>query len=291
MAHATTPVPTRQVGGTMLDSFTMDVPAARVEIIKRSARGRLDWHFSQPAPTLFWYQQGWQSYCLNVDGTVVESAISPRSNLTYYPPGASIRGSFGTDGATSKYAAVFFDPEFARDLQLTLPIQPLVGFSHRGISAGLEELFQETDSPSSNRTEFAVLAQGWALQAMVHLSRLGGQPRPQSLLGFDDATARVLDDYIRLHLDEQISLADLARASGYSERHISRHFSTSFGMTPLRYVQHVRVETARHMLEHTTLQLSAVAQRCGFAQLQHFSSAFRAATGQSPSTYRCSRQR
>ena len=57
----------------------------------------------------------------------------------------------------------------------------------------------------------------------------------------------------------------------------------------VRYLIRLRIDHARHMLEHTRLPVIEVGLRCGFAQTTHFATMFRKITGLCPRAYRAAR--
>jgi AraC family transcriptional regulator len=100
------------------------------------------------------------------------------------------------------------------------------------------------------------------------------------------ARARRVEDYMRAHLDRQLSLAELADCAGYSPSHFTWLFRTTFGTTPHRYLQHLRIEQARALLRTSRHSILDAALACGFQTQQHFSRVFREVTGTSPAAYR-----
>jgi AraC family transcriptional regulator len=73
---------------------------------------------------------------------------------------------------------------------------------------------------------------------------------------------------------------------GLSPSHFIRAFKITFGVTPMRYVLEQRLERGRHLLTHSTLDVTAIAITCGFAHPQHFATRFKAQTGLTPTQYR-----
>jgi transcriptional regulator GlxA family with amidase domain len=63
-------------------------------------------------------------------------------------------------------------------------------------------------------------------------------------------------------------LAVLSARAGFSERHLTRMFARELGTTPARYVEQVRVEAARALLEASDVPLDAVARRCGLGSAE-----------------------
>jgi transcriptional regulator GlxA family with amidase domain len=99
--------------------------------------------------------------------------------------------------------------------------------------------------------------------------------------GLRDAQRHVVD-----HPDRDCSVAALARVAVMSERHFARCFSEEVGVTPARYVERVRVETARRLLEDTDDGVEAVATQAGFGTAETMRRTFLRVLRTSPSEYR-----
>ena len=74
-----------------------------------------------------------------------------------------------------------------------------------------------------------------------------------------------LRDYVITHLDEPIEVAALAKIAGRSPFHFSRVFARSVGMTPHRYVVHLRLRRAIELVREGRSGLAEIAARTGFA--------------------------
>jgi AraC family transcriptional regulator len=92
--------------------------------------------------------------------------------------------------------------------------------------------------------------------------------------------------YIRQHGFEEISMLELASELGISPVQLSRRFSNSTGMTPSRYLCHIRLEKVKNMLIDTQLPLEVIAQSCGFNNGFYLSRVFTKIVKTSPSAYR-----
>lgn len=82
------------------------------------------------------------------------------------------------------------------------------------------------------------------------------------------------------------TLADLAAWSGFSAQYVNRKFRDVLGVTPLQYLERVRMETAARMLSDGRQTVRAVARSLGFADPYYFSRVFTRHFGQSPSRWR-----
>ncbi len=76
---------------------------------------------------------------------------------------------------------------------------------------------------------------------------------------------RQAEAWARKHLSESFSIAQLARAVGVSQRTLARRLDESLGLSPIAFVQRLRVETAAQLLETTRSSVEEVAARVGYA--------------------------
>ncbi|WP_456268708.1 AraC family transcriptional regulator [Kushneria sp. AK178] len=91
-------------------------------------------------------------------------------------------------------------------------------------------------------------------------------------------------DYIRAHLDEELSLERISAAATLSRYHFLRLFRRQFGMTPHQYVISCRIDAARGALEAGATP-GEVAMRYGFADHSHFNRRFKRIHGVTPWQY------
>lgn len=93
-------------------------------------------------------------------------------------------------------------------------------------------------------------------------------------------------DYIRTHLQDDISLTDVARAACTSTFYICKLFKRHAGVNFTEYVSRLRIEKAGEMLANPNLRISEIAYEVGFQSLTHFNRVFRKVTGESPTDFR-----
>ena len=93
--------------------------------------------------------------------------------------------------------------------------------------------------------------------------------RSRGALGEDKL--RRLRDYVVAHLDEPIGVEALADIAGRSPFHFTRVFTRSVGMTPHRYVVHLRLQHAIDLVREGRSGLAEIAARTGFADQSHLS--------------------
>lgn len=92
--------------------------------------------------------------------------------------------------------------------------------------------------------------------------------------------------YIRLHIDERLTLTDLAALVPCSERTLSRMFQRETGYTVHAYVMEARLNAVKSRLLNTGDSLQQLCDTCGFSSPVALCAAFRHAVGMSPMEYR-----
>jgi AraC family transcriptional regulator len=92
--------------------------------------------------------------------------------------------------------------------------------------------------------------------------------------------------YATAHLDEEVSLAQLARQAGLSTFHLQRIFSAAVGETPKQLTLRLRLGRAAVRLLTSDDSILDVAFSCGFQSHEAFIRAFRRRLGITPSAYR-----
>lgn len=113
---------------------------------------------------------------------------------------------------------------------------------------------------------------------------LGNSP-----LGEAPEHVRIVEDFIRSHADEAISLRNLAGIAGVSTRTLQTGFRRYRETTPMEYLRDYRLDLARHGLESaaaTGRSVTEIAQSCGFNHPGKFAKCYRARFGESPSDSR-----
>ena len=135
----------------------------------------------------------------------------------------------------------------------------------------------------------AEVARDVARILVVFLRRTGNQAQYSAQLQTqvaDRRPVRELQQYIADHPDADLSLAALARRLHMSPRHLGRVFCQQVGMSPGRYVERIRLETARRRLEESDHSVEAVALAAGFGSTETMRRVFVSNLAVSPTDYR-----
>jgi transcriptional regulator GlxA family with amidase domain len=91
--------------------------------------------------------------------------------------------------------------------------------------------------------------------------------------------------WMQKSLQQGFSLRELACHLAVSERTLNRRFKLAVGQAPLHYLQSLRVDVAKRLLETKGLNVDAVGQRVGYTDLSTFRRLFKRETGLSPREY------
>jgi transcriptional regulator GlxA family with amidase domain len=143
----------------------------------------------------------------------------------------------------------------------------------------------------------ALVAEDWghevamkvAKRLIVYIRRDGGQSQYSPYLAVgpdeDSLVAKVLR-YVTDHIGDALTIEDIADAVGVSRRTFSRAFAKHAHVTPSVFVDQVRIDFARKLLEETDVPLKTVAFRCGFHNPTQMRMIFSRQLGTTPKQYR-----
>lgn len=143
----------------------------------------------------------------------------------------------------------------------------------------------------------ALVAEDWghalamkvAKRLIVYIRRDGGQSQysPYLAVGPDEHSlvAKVLR-YVCDHISERLSIEDIADAVGVSRRTFARAFAKHAQVTPSVFVEQVRVDFARKLVEETDVPFKTVAFRCGFNGATQMRATFSRVLGTTPTQHR-----
>lgn len=131
-----------------------------------------------------------------------------------------------------------------------------------------------------------------ARRLVVSAYRHGGQAQfagPEPLQAEANWVAD-LSTWVHDRMETTLGVKDLAGAAGMSSRTLTRRFENELGSSPGRWLNSLRIDHSRRLLESTTLPIDVISTRCGYSSTTTFRTAFRRTVGISPSHYRRERQ-
>lgn len=97
---------------------------------------------------------------------------------------------------------------------------------------------------------------------------------------------RMIEDHVREHLAEEMSVEMLANLVELSPFHFSRVFKQATGMTPLQFVTRERITRAQQLIRETSRCLIEIGMDVGYSNPSHFAKVFRKVAGVTPTAFR-----
>ena len=101
-----------------------------------------------------------------------------------------------------------------------------------------------------------------------------------------DAVVLNLQRWLRDHLAADSPVEEMAAVSGLPERTFKRRFSIATGLSPISYVQRLRIEEAKKRLERTDTQIEEISRAVGYEDPAFFRRLFKRTTNMTPGDYR-----
>jgi len=225
----------------------------------------MHWHFHDMHKLLYAFEGAVEVESLRGHNEV------PRQLAAWIPAGVPHRTSIHG----IRWVSLFLPPETLRDDESrvrTIAVSPLMREMLR------ESMRWPLDGPDDPvRAAF--------FPAMTQLcSEWIGREANFLLPAVQDPRVRRALDFTAHHID--LSIGEICRDAGLSERSLRRHLKAETGITWEAYRQRVRVLRATHLLGDGDLPVGEIAARCGFENPSSLSKVFRQEMGESPRDYR-----
>lgn len=159
----------------------------------------------------------------------------------------------------------------------------------RRLSALFEAVIKEYQTPQPYKNAGVRAA---VLNLMVYIARTFREPRekPGQEPLHDEGMRRALG-FITAHINEKLSLEQVAEKAGRSKYYFLREFKKMTGETVVSYMNKTRCENAKILLKTGRYTIQEVCEKTGFEDVSYFSKNFKRYTGQTPSFYLKSQNR
>lgn len=176
-----------------------------------------------------------------------------------------------------RFPAIHVEPErlFLRDGRFA---------TSGGLTAGIDLALALVEEDLGAAASLAV-----ARYLVMYVTRPGNQAQFSAPLAAQaQATGRMgtLVDWLLAHLKDEITSERMAEQVSMSPRHFRRVFADTFGTSPARFVEHLRLEQACMRLTRDRTSIDRIAFSVGFHSADVFRRAFRARYGATPVEYR-----
>ena len=224
----------------------------------------------------------------NAPSADASQAVTSMPNVTLVIPGGK-ESAWEARGALD-FAMIYFVGEPQRVLQRLLQGRhyPLALRDH--LSASLVQQLavqlQSIDRPDEQLQEYIAALSNALFHQVCLMLRSPGEYQV-----IDPAAARYpfiqnVLAHIQRHLDERLTIADLAEHAGLRQSHFREVFKRVTGCSPHRYINKLRMEKARHLLATTDLSILLIAEELGMSSQSHLTMAFKQYFDLTPAQYR-----
>jgi transcriptional regulator GlxA family with amidase domain len=153
-----------------------------------------------------------------------------------------------------------------------------------GVTAGMDLALALVEEDLDREAALTI-----ARHLVLFLRRPGNQSQFSATLAAQEPEREPLREVQRLVLEDVAgdhSVEVMAKRAHMSPRHFARAFRAETGLTPARYVERVRLEAARRLLEDSAEPIAAVAGACGFGSVETMRRAFLRTLEVGPAEYR-----
>jgi transcriptional regulator GlxA family with amidase domain len=167
------------------------------------------------------------------------------------------------------------DPIFVRDENV---------YTSAGVTAGMDLALALVEEDHGSRLALQV-----ARNLVLYLRRPGGQSQFSAALSLqltDRKPLRELEAWVLDNLHKPLTVAVLAQRVAMSSRNFARVFTKEMKTTPAKFVERLRVESARRRLEESQNSMETIAAECGFGNVNSMRNVFQRTLKIAPGQYR-----
>lgn len=253
------------------------------KVCHNAANTPLEEHVHPNALELTYFVRGEQVYTVHAtpytvkSGEVFLTLPNERHSSGHYPKDKSQFYYLIIDQAFLRQL-LFNESESLTLLNALMHIEPRSFKVNTSLTADFEALLAcGLDSSPYHKTSISLLLSHILLQlvqAKTHCSPHPAVPMQEVL------------EYIQHHLEEPISLSQLARIANLSEGRFKTKFKHYVGTPPREYILREKVKQAKALLENSDLTITQISYHLGFSSSQYFSTVFKRFTSTSPLDYR-----
>ena len=253
-------------------------------------------------------------YCYKGEGVIkLENGDYPYFPQTFTMiPKNCPHSTFGDQGGINSWEFLFIDVErFLADLypgrsrlaeEISRRINSGARFLTHGKNPALGDLVQEIFREMKEKGEFyQESVKGYLLAFLMGIARLDGEAAGalvsdkrlpvvgKNLWKEEIRQVEAALRYVEEHYREPLHAGDLAAVCGLSETHFRRLFQKNMQMTPMEYVNKVRIREACRLMLETNASLEEIAVKTGFVSMSTFNRNFGRFLSISPHAWRKSR--
>lgn len=170
-----------------------------------------------------------------------------------------------------------------------------INFSHKlsknqAITSKIAPLLEQCSEEFINQSkDYALMIKSLFMTIMVLLNRHYyklGQLALENKNNLNFYRMEKIIDYIDQHYSDTIKLEELACIAHLEPSYFTKVFKAVNGLSPINYIQHIRIKHSEKFLTDNTLTLEQISWKCGFKSYSHFVKVFKKLKGMNPSSYR-----
>lgn len=208
--------------------------------------------------------------------------------------------TFSTEGSASKWSYIFVDPyemfdsfapNYSHQIGQMLESINAAGIIHADSNPALSFLVcRIIDEINSAKNNYQLNVKTLFLSLLIELYRAAGSTSKKTspALTEQSHTLAILPalEYIKLNYMNQFSVESLADICGLSPTHFRRVFNNAMGVSPLEYLNTIRITKACHLLRSTEDSILNISESVGFHSISSFNRYFDRLVNMSPREYR-----
>ncbi|RQR27569.1 GlxA family transcriptional regulator [Burkholderia sp. Bp9142] len=191
----------------------------------------------------------------------------------------------GRPATTTWWLAEQFRSKFPR---VNLQLEPVITEADRLICAGAQSSYLLQTVRIVERLSGPTIASQVAKTMLIDVSQTKQTPFLPLLAdkAHADSLVHRAQHWLQKHMTKEVRMSEMASELGVGERTLIRRFQAALDQAPLRYLQSLRIEAARGLLEAGDLNVEAIAAKVGYIDASSFSRLFKEKVGLSPGAYR-----
>jgi AraC family transcriptional regulator len=260
-----------------------------VEIVQSTRSARIEHRFRAPLHLLIVCEQGAREEGETILGDLPRSTLRTLGQkLTFVPAGQPYH-EWQQARTPARLIYFYFEPAileaFAGDEIGETTLRPRLFFEDRTLLDSALKLKRLIESPASEDSRYFDALGAVLIHELLRMGRGVSRSEPPIRGGLAAWQQRLVTNFIEEHVAEPIPLQTLAELARLSPHYFCRAFKQSFGVPPHRYHNVRRIERAKVMLAGSAHSVTEIGLRLGFSETSSFSTAFRKATGLTPTAY------
>lgn len=169
--------------------------------------------------------------------------------------------------------------------EIPIPIYRFAEEHQKPIFDLLNAIFRLGKTPSPIQ-QLAIHTKFIEFLCAVYQVRQHNRYQPQQIANSITQKIYAVTSYIHANYAQELSLADLSRQFFISMYHLSHQFKSVTGFTLVNYIQMTRIRNAQQLLLYSKINVTEIADQCGFTSFSQFNRVFNKYCGVCPSKFR-----